>query len=132
MLRGLIAKSARPLLLHSSNTVYKGTPPIPARLLWTTPNPRFRPKVELFCGDPRSQLDLLRVGEALSGQGLASEQSPPRFLEVEPARPHWNEDLLHSQMLLQPLPDRWALMAGEVVGYEVQIAARIPPLDGFE
>jgi hypothetical protein len=35
-------------------------------------------------------------------------------------------------MLLQPLPDRWALVAGEVVGYEVQIAARIPPLDGFE
>lgn len=105
---------------------------MPAGLLWTTPNPRFRPKVELFCGDPRSQLDLLGVGEALSGQGLASEQSPPRFLEVEPARPHWNEDLLHSQMLLQPLPDRWALVAREVVGYEVQIAARIPPLDGFE
>jgi len=88
--------------------------------------------IELLGSYPRSQLDLLRVGEALSGQGLASEQSPPRFLEVEPARPHWDEDLLHSQMLLQPSPDRWALVAGEVVGYEVQITARIALLDGFE
>jgi hypothetical protein len=35
-------------------------------------------------------------------------------------------------MLLQPLPDRWALVAREVVGYELQTAARIAPLDGFE
>ncbi len=34
---------------------------------WAAPNPRVRPKIELFCGDPRSQLDLRRVGEALSG-----------------------------------------------------------------
>ena len=32
-----------------------------------SPNPRARPKIELFCGDPRSQLDLRRVGEALTG-----------------------------------------------------------------
>jgi hypothetical protein len=35
-------------------------------------------------------------------------------------------------MVLQPSPDRWALVAGEIVGYEVQITARIAPLDGFE
>ena len=88
--------------------------------------------VELLGSYPRGQLDLLRIGEALPCQSLASKQPPPRFLEVEPARPHWNEDLLHSQMLLQPLPDRWALVAREVVGYEIHIAARIPPLHGFE
>jgi hypothetical protein len=70
---------------------------MPTGLVRTTPNPWFRPEIELFRGDPRSQPDLPRVGEALSGQSLASEQSPPRFLEVQPARPHWDEDLLSSR-----------------------------------
>jgi hypothetical protein len=35
-------------------------------------------------------------------------------------------------MLLQPVPDRWAFVTGEVVGYKVELAARILPLDSFE
>ena len=55
------------LLLRSSKVVNKRSSTMPMRSRRTTPNPRFRPKVELFCGDPRSQLDQLRVGEALPG-----------------------------------------------------------------
>jgi len=40
--------------------------------------------VELLGSYPCGQLDLLRIGEALSSQSLALKQSPPRFLEVEP------------------------------------------------
>jgi hypothetical protein len=64
-LGGIIARST--LVLRSSKTINKGTPPMPTGLLRTTPNPWFRPEVELFRGDPRSQPDLLRLGEALSG-----------------------------------------------------------------
>jgi len=60
--------------------------------------------VELLGSYPRGQLDLLRIGEALSCQCFSSKQSPPRLLEVEPAPPYGYEDLLHSQMLLQRLP----------------------------
>jgi hypothetical protein len=35
-------------------------------------------------------------------------------------------------MLLQPFPDRWTFMTGEVVGYQVEGAAWILPLDSFE
>lgn len=41
-----------------------------------SPNLWFRPGNDLFYGDSRSQLDLLRVFKALSVQSLASEQSP--------------------------------------------------------
>jgi hypothetical protein len=53
-------------------------------------------------------------------------------LQIEPARSYWNEDLLYPRMLLQPFLDRWAFVAREVVGYQVEGAARILPLDGLE
>jgi DNA-binding transcriptional LysR family regulator len=78
---------------------------MPMRSRRTTPNPRFRSKVELFCGDARSQLDLPRVDEALSCQSLSSKQPPPRLLQVKPARPYGYEDLLHPRVFPQPLSD---------------------------
>jgi hypothetical protein len=42
--------------------------------------------IELFGGYPRSHLDLLGVGEVLTGQSLPTEHSPPRLLQVEPGR----------------------------------------------
>ncbi len=121
-----------PIMLRSSKVVTKRSSTMPRRSRRTTPNPRFRPKVELFCGDPRSQLDLLRVGEALASQSLAPKQSPPRFLEVEPARPYWNEDLLHSRVVLQPLSDGRALVTRKVVGDQVKVAGRVCLGNRFE
>jgi hypothetical protein len=105
---------------------------MPLGLLWTTPNPRFGAEVELFCGYPCGQLDLPRIGEALSCQGFAPKQPPPRFLEVEPARPHWDEDLLHPRVLLQPLSDGWTLVARKVVGDQVKVAGRVCLGNRFE
>jgi hypothetical protein len=78
--------------------------------------------VELVGSYPRGQLDLLRIGKALSCQGFSSKQPPPRLLEVEPARPYRDEDLLHSGVFLQPLSDGWTLVARKVVGYKVKVA----------
>lgn len=56
--------------------------------------------VELLGSYPSGNIDLLRIGEALSREGFSSKHSPPRFLEVEPARPYWNEHLLHPRVVL--------------------------------
>jgi|SRR3712207_4071846 hypothetical protein len=88
--------------------------------------------VELLGSYPRGQLDLPRIGEALSCQCFSSKHSPPRFLEVEPARPYWNEDLLHSRVVLQPLSDGWTLVARKVVGDQVKVAGRVCLGNRFE
>jgi hypothetical protein len=47
--------------------------------------------------------------------------------------PYWNEDLLHSQMLLQPLPKVGGLLWLERLSVmRYRIAAWIAPHDGFE
>src|SRR5215208_3694723 len=78
--------------------------------------------VELLGSYPCGQLDLLRIGEALPCQSLASKQPPPRFLEVEPARPYGYEELLHSRVVLQPLPDGRTLVARKIVGDQLKVA----------
>src|SRR4051794_36648879 len=94
-----------------------------AGLRGTTPHPGLRPEVELFCGDPPSQFDLLGIGEALSPQSLAPKTaSTPRLLEVEPARPYGYEDLLHARVVFQPRPDGWALVTRKIVGDQVEVA----------
>ena len=94
-----------------------------AWLRWTTPHPGLRPDVELFCGDPRSQFDLLGLGQAaLSRQSLAPKQLPPRLLEFEPARPYGYEDLLHARVVFQPLPDGRALVIRKIVADQVEVA----------
>ena len=78
--------------------------------------------VELLGSYPRGQLDLLRIGKALSCEGFSSKQPPPRLLEVEPARPYRDEDLLHSRVFLHPLSDGRTLVARKVVGDQVEVA----------
>ena len=89
--------------------------------------------VELLGSYPRGQLDLLRIGKALSCEGFSSKQPPPRLLEVvEPARPYRDEDLLHSRVFLQPLSDGRTLVARQVVGDQVEIAFGVCLGDRFE
>ena len=88
--------------------------------------------VELLGSYPRGRLDLSSISEALSSQGFSSKQSPPRFLDVEPARPHGYEDLLHSRVVLQPLSDGRTLVARQVVGDQVEIAFGVCLGDRFE
>ena len=88
--------------------------------------------IELFGGYPRSHLDLLGVGEVLTGQSLPTEHSPPRLLQVEPGRAFGDEHLLYPRMSRQPLLNRGTLVAGEVVGDEVDLSGGIGLLDRLE
>jgi hypothetical protein len=56
-----------PLVLHSSKTVNKGTPPMPSSgLLRSAPHPRLRSAVELQGCNLRCSLDLFSVGKGLA------------------------------------------------------------------
>jgi hypothetical protein len=113
------------LLLRSSKAVHKSASPMARQSGRMTPHPGSCSMVELLGSYPRGQLDLLRIGEALSCQCFSSKQSPPRFLKVEPARPYWNEDLLHSRVVLQPLSDGWTLVTRKIVSDQVKAAVRV-------
>jgi hypothetical protein len=81
--------------------------------------------VELLGSYPRGRLDLSSISKALSCQGFSSKQSPPPLLQVEPARSHGYEHLLHSRVVLQPLCDGWTLVARKIVSDQIEVAARV-------
>ncbi len=95
----------------------------------TSPDPRVGASVELSCRDARSLLNLIRVGKTLSSQRIASEEPPPALLQVEPARPSGNEDLMEPGMLGQPGAGLGTVVAGEVVGDDEDVARRIIGFD---
>ena len=88
--------------------------------------------VELVGSYPRAQLDLSSISRALSCQGFSSKHSPPSLLQVEPTRPHGYENLLHSRVVLQPLSDRWTLVARKIVSDQVKVAGGVCLDNRFE
>jgi len=110
------------LLLHSLKTIREGGGQVTTRLRRSTPDPRFGTSVELSSGDTSSLLNLIRVGKTLSSQSIASEAAPPALLQVEPARSSGNEDLVEPRMLGQPSTSLGAVVTGEVVGDDVNVA----------
>nr|WP_238598122.1 integrase [Saccharothrix sp. ALI-22-I] len=77
------------------------------------------------CGLSGGVVDLVGVGEALSGQCLAAEQAPPGFLEVEPAGSDGDERVFDAGVVEQPFAGGLAVVAGEVVGDHVDVADRV-------
>src|SRR3954447_14501030 len=95
----------------------------------TPPDPGLRSTVELVRGHRCGLLDLLGIGKALSGKGRSTEEPPPPLLEIQPTRSFRDEDLVDSGMRGQPLLNRRALVTGEIVGDEIEIAVRIGLVD---
>jgi hypothetical protein len=93
------------------------------------PNPGIGSPVELSGSDARGLLNLIGAGKALAGQRIATEKPPPTLLQVEPARPSGNEDLLEARMLSQPGAGLGTVVAGEVVGDDIDVARRIVGFD---
>ncbi len=74
-------------------------------------------------------LDLLGIGKALPSQGIAAEEPPPALLQIEPAGPCGNEDVLDAGMIDQPGPRLEAGMTTEIVGDDEDIPGRIVSFD---
>ena len=98
----------------------------------STPDPGVGSPVELSCRHPRGLLNLIRVGETLTRQGITTEQSPPALLQVEPAGSGGNEDLMKPWMLSQPGAGLGTGVAGKVVSDDEDVTRRIVRFDVSE
>ena len=116
-------------MLRSSKAVRKETPTMPRRFWRTPPDPGLGSQVELSSGDARGLLDLLGIGKALPGQSIAAEEPPPALLQVEPAGPGGNEDLVEARMLFQPGAGLEAVMTAEVISDNEDVARGIVGFD---
>ena len=96
------------------------------------PDPGLGAAVELRGRYGRGLVDRVVVGEGLPGEGGAAEEAPPGLLQVQPARGHRDEDLLHARVLREPVQDRRALVAGEVVGDHAHLPLRVRRRDCLE
>jgi putative transposase len=104
------------LVLRSLKGVYKASAVGAWLGLGPSPDPGPGAGVELGGGDPGGVGDLVGVGEVLPGQGLAPEDPPPAFLQVQPAGALGDEGVPDAGMAVEPGPGALAVVAGEVVG----------------
>ena len=116
-------------MLHSSKAIGKETATIPWRPGRTPPDPRLGSHIELSRRNTGGLLDLFGIGKALPSERIAAEEAPPALLQVEPARPSGNEDVMDARMLLQPRAGLEAGMAAEIVGDDEDISSRIVGFD---
>jgi len=117
------------LVLRSLKAIRKEATVVAMILGRTSPDPRFGSPVELSGRDASGLLNLIRGGLALSSQSIAAEEAPPALLQVKPACPSGNEDLMEPRMLSQPGAGLGTIVAGEVVGDDENVARRIVGFD---
>ena len=120
------------LVLRSLKAITKEAAIVAMILGRSTPDPRFGSPVELSGRDARGLLNLIRVGKALSSQGIAAEEAPPALLQVKPAGAFGNEDLMEPRMLRQPGAGLGTVVAGEVVSDDEDVTRRIVGFDVSE
>src|SRR5262249_17520480 len=120
-----IATNLRALVLRSLKDVHKA----PAVGAWfglgPSPDPGPGAGVELGGGDLGGVGDLVGVSEGLPGQGGLAEDPPPAFLQVQPAGALGDEGVPDAGMAFQPGPGVLAVVAGEVIGDDHDLAGRV-------
>ena len=121
-----MSKMRENLLLRSLKKAIRKETAIVAMILGrTAPDPRFGSPVELSGRDASGLRNLIGVGKALSSQRIAAEEAPPALLQVQPACPCRNEDLMDARMFLQPRPGLEAVMAASVIGDNEDVACGV-------
>src|SRR6266487_2337385 len=116
---------ATELVLRSLKGVYKALSVGAGFGLGPSPDPGPGAGVELGGGDLGGVGDLVGVGEGLAGQGGLAEDPPPAFLQVEPAGAFGDEGVPDAGMAFQPGPGVLAVVAGEVIGDDHDLAVRV-------
>ena len=113
------------LVLHSSKAIGKEATTIARRLGWASPHPGFGAQIELSSRDARGLFNLGGSGKTLSCQRITPEEAPPAFLQIEPACPSRNEDVVNARMLLQPGAGLQAGVTAQVVRDDKDLPSRI-------
>jgi len=116
-------------MLSSLNTVIKETAVVSVIFGRASPDPGFGSQVELSRRHASGLLDLLGIGETLTGEGIAAEEAPPTFLQIEPTGSRRNEDVLEAGMAFQPGARFEAIMTAEIVADDVEVAFGIVGFD---
>jgi hypothetical protein len=88
--------------------------------------------IELSGRDAGSLLDLGRRGKTLSSERITTEEPPPAFLQIEPARSCGNEDVMEARMLSHPGPRLSTVVAGKIVCDDVNVPAGIVGFDALK
>ncbi len=88
--------------------------------------------IELHRRHLHGPLDLIGIGEALPGEGIASKEAPPAFLQIQPTRSFGNEDVLEAWMVCQPGAGLQAIMAAQIVRDDENVPGWIVSFDLFE
>jgi len=83
---------------------------------WATPDPRLGVPIELGGCQTHHVGDVFIVGEGLSGEGFAAEETPPALDQVQPGGADGDEGVLDARVSGQPVPNGTAAVTGEVVG----------------
>ena len=91
----------------------------------SSPDPRLGSLVELSRGNASGLFDFGRRGKALPGQGIAAQEPPPALLQVKPARPCRNEDVVEARMRFEPGARLQAVVATQMISNHVDVAYRI-------
>jgi len=105
------------------------------RAVWRrrpSPDPGAGVTVELSGGDAGGGGNILGIGQRHAREGCAAEEPPPAFDEVQPGGADRNEGVLDPRVGREPLPDRSTQVAGQMVGDQEEIAARIGCVDGVQ
>ena len=117
------------LVLSSLNTVTKESAIAAMILGWASPDPGVGSQVELSGRDTRGLLNLFGIGKTLPGERIAAEETPPALLQVEPAGPGGDEDVMDAWMLFQPGARLQAGVTAEIVGDDEEISSGIVSFD---
>jgi hypothetical protein len=115
----------QPLVLRSLNTITKEAPMTTRCLRWAPPDPGLGPQVKLRCCDASGLFDFLRIGKALASKRITAEEAPPALLQVEPACPCRNKDVMEARMLFQPGTRLETVLTGEIIADDEDITRGI-------
>ena len=116
-------------MLRSLKAIRKETAVVAMIFGRASPDPRVGSPVELSGRDARGLLNLVGIGKALSSQRIAAEEAPPALLQVEPAGSGGNKDLMEPRVLSQPGAGLGAVMAGEIVSDNENVARHVVGFD---
>jgi hypothetical protein len=93
------------------------------------PDPRLSSPVELSRRDTSGLFDFLGIGKTLASERIAAEEPPPPLLQIEPARPGGNEDVMDTRMRFQPGTRLETAVTGEIVADDEDVPTGIVRFD---
>ncbi len=97
-----------------------------------SPDPRFGSPIELCCGHLHRLLNLISISKALPSERITSEEAPPALLQIEPASPFGNENMLNTRVLRQPGACFQAVVTTEIVRDDEDVPLGIVRFDVLE